>query len=286
LGDGASVRGILRSWPGGWRRASVMPDRHYAVEQSVPKPSRPTVQNGFIESLNGRLRDECLNIEIFFDLDDARTKIERWRTTTTPTGRTARLAIAHPKNSPTRYSVGPSPLSQSQKVRPKIEMRLPGASGDCNRKLAAFNTPPEATSGGGLALARRLPLSSRVADSAGAAVSARIEMVTRSTAARACQVPDHRPSRSDARISGASPLENDAETVPAITGCAQSFTTLTSIGVGNPVVVWKDDPSVVASRANAMACSRRRRAIACLPRSLLQRSPAGGPPVARSRPSI
>jgi len=41
-------------------------------------PGRP-VQNGFIESFNGRLRDECLNSEVFFDVNDAREKIERWR---------------------------------------------------------------------------------------------------------------------------------------------------------------------------------------------------------------
>src|SRR5271154_2543889 len=33
----------------------------------------------YIESFNGRLRDECLNGEIFFDLADARAKLERWR---------------------------------------------------------------------------------------------------------------------------------------------------------------------------------------------------------------
>lgn len=42
------------------------------------RPGRP-VQNGFIESFNGRLRDECLNGEIFFDLADARNKLEDWR---------------------------------------------------------------------------------------------------------------------------------------------------------------------------------------------------------------
>ena len=36
-------------------------------------------QNGYIESFNGRLRDECLNGEIFFGLADARKKLERWR---------------------------------------------------------------------------------------------------------------------------------------------------------------------------------------------------------------
>jgi integrase-like protein len=35
--------------------------------------------NGYVESFNGRLRDECLNVETFFDLSDVREKLERWR---------------------------------------------------------------------------------------------------------------------------------------------------------------------------------------------------------------
>jgi putative transposase len=54
----------------------------WAYENNVKldfiRPGKP-VQNGFIESFNGRLRDECLNLEVFFDLEDAREKIERWR---------------------------------------------------------------------------------------------------------------------------------------------------------------------------------------------------------------
>jgi len=49
-----------------------------AVKLDFIRPGKP-VQNGFIESFNGRLRDECLNLEVFFDLADARQKIERWR---------------------------------------------------------------------------------------------------------------------------------------------------------------------------------------------------------------
>jgi putative transposase len=33
-----------------------------------------------IESFNGRLRDECLNVEVFFTIIDVREKLERWRT--------------------------------------------------------------------------------------------------------------------------------------------------------------------------------------------------------------
>lgn len=41
------------------------------------RPGRP-VENGFIESFNGRLRDECLNVEWFSSLDDAREKLALW----------------------------------------------------------------------------------------------------------------------------------------------------------------------------------------------------------------
>jgi hypothetical protein len=36
------------------------------------------VENGYIESFNGRLRDECLNVEVFFTLADARRKLALW----------------------------------------------------------------------------------------------------------------------------------------------------------------------------------------------------------------
>ena len=41
-------------------------------------PGKPT-QNAFIESFNGTFRDECLNMHWFYNLDDARRKIESWR---------------------------------------------------------------------------------------------------------------------------------------------------------------------------------------------------------------
>jgi putative transposase len=42
------------------------------------RPGRP-VENSYIESFNGRLRDECLNMEVFFTLADARHKLALWR---------------------------------------------------------------------------------------------------------------------------------------------------------------------------------------------------------------
>ena len=41
-------------------------------------PGKPT-QNAFIESFNGRFRDECLNEHVFLTLAEARETIEAWR---------------------------------------------------------------------------------------------------------------------------------------------------------------------------------------------------------------
>ena len=45
---------------------------------SSTRTGRP-VENGFIESFNARLRDECLNVEWFVSLADARQKLTKFR---------------------------------------------------------------------------------------------------------------------------------------------------------------------------------------------------------------
>lgn len=47
------------------------------IEHEFIQPGKP-IQNAYIESFNGRLRDECLNENIFTDVEDARHKIEGW----------------------------------------------------------------------------------------------------------------------------------------------------------------------------------------------------------------
>jgi putative transposase len=42
------------------------------------QPGKP-IQNAFVESFNGRFRDECLNEHWFVTLSDARQRIENWR---------------------------------------------------------------------------------------------------------------------------------------------------------------------------------------------------------------
>ena len=48
------------------------------VQLQFIRPGKP-VENAFIESFNGRLRDECLNQHWFLSLRDAQRRIETWR---------------------------------------------------------------------------------------------------------------------------------------------------------------------------------------------------------------
>jgi putative transposase len=50
----------------------------HGVQLQFIRPGKP-VENAFIESFNGRLRDELLNGELFMGLLDARQKLEAWR---------------------------------------------------------------------------------------------------------------------------------------------------------------------------------------------------------------
>lgn len=48
------------------------------VELVFIRPGKP-IENCFVESFNGRFRDECLNAHWFLTLDDARRRIAAWR---------------------------------------------------------------------------------------------------------------------------------------------------------------------------------------------------------------
>lgn len=50
----------------------------HPAQRAPVEPGKPT-QNGHIESFNGKLRDECLNMEWFVSLQEARRLIETWR---------------------------------------------------------------------------------------------------------------------------------------------------------------------------------------------------------------
>ena len=59
-------------------RAFMAWAQSHGVRHILIQPGRP-MQNGYIESLNGRFRDECLNDHWFQTLHQARTAISDWR---------------------------------------------------------------------------------------------------------------------------------------------------------------------------------------------------------------
>lgn len=48
-----------------------------AIEHEFIHPGKP-IQNAYIESFKSRIRDECLNENVFVDIEDARRKIGTW----------------------------------------------------------------------------------------------------------------------------------------------------------------------------------------------------------------
>jgi putative transposase len=52
--------------------------KDHRVEWHYNAPGKP-MQNGYVESFNGRMRDELLNESLFFGLDHARSAIAEWR---------------------------------------------------------------------------------------------------------------------------------------------------------------------------------------------------------------
>lgn len=52
---------------------------HHGTRIDFSRPGKPT-DNAFIETFNGSLRDECLNIHWFETIAEARSLIEAWRT--------------------------------------------------------------------------------------------------------------------------------------------------------------------------------------------------------------
>jgi putative transposase len=51
---------------------------HHGTRIDFSRPGKPT-DNAFIESFNGSLRDECLNVHWFESIEHAKKVIERWR---------------------------------------------------------------------------------------------------------------------------------------------------------------------------------------------------------------
>ena len=59
-------------------RAFIAWTQRHGIEHLLIEPGRP-MQNGYIESFNGKFRDECLNEHWFQTLPQARAVVAAWR---------------------------------------------------------------------------------------------------------------------------------------------------------------------------------------------------------------
>lgn len=84
------------------------------VTLDFSRPGKPT-DNAFIESFNGRLRQECLSPNRFLCLEDARAKIEAWR---------AAYNKEHPHSALGYLAPGEFAASKAGEQRPKTPSKL------------------------------------------------------------------------------------------------------------------------------------------------------------------
>lgn len=94
----------------------------HGVRQRFIEPGKP-IQNAFVESFNGKFRDECLNEHWFLDVADARGIIERWRRCYNEERPHSALGNATPAEFAARVSGLRSPSAPSDRT---LE-----SSGDC-----------------------------------------------------------------------------------------------------------------------------------------------------------
>jgi transposase InsO family protein len=85
------------------------------------RPGKP-IENAYVESFNGKFRDECLNEHWFLSLVDAKTVIEGGASITTPSGRIAHSAVVRRTTLPGSLAglAGCRRLACRKNVHPRI----------------------------------------------------------------------------------------------------------------------------------------------------------------------
>lgn len=86
-------------------------------------------QNGFVESFNGRMRDELLNESLFFSLDHARQKLAAW---------TADYNTTRPHSAIGYQTLRPTPRTSTQQADPLRNGKLHG-SACCSHRAGRRN---------------------------------------------------------------------------------------------------------------------------------------------------
>lgn len=92
------------------------------------RPGKP-IENCFVESFNGKVRDECLNQHWFIDLADARLKIETWRLDYNQVRPHSSLGGVPPAGYAER--AGLQPTAPQSTSAPPVSPSHPGGSANC-----------------------------------------------------------------------------------------------------------------------------------------------------------
>ncbi|MBB6305611.1 transposase InsO family protein [Rhizobium leucaenae] len=88
--------------------------KDHKVDWHYIAPGKP-MQNGYVESFNGRMRDELLNESLFFGLDHARTAIAKWAEDYIISGRT-HPSVIRPRQATPGLSPQPAPTLRKMKA--------------------------------------------------------------------------------------------------------------------------------------------------------------------------
>jgi putative transposase len=100
----------------------------WKLELAYIQPGKP-VQNAYIESFNGKLRDECLNVNWFRNLWQARVRVEAWRKEYNSARPHSSLGYRTPEAFRKAYAPSPRSLELPQILAPiKATLRAPAAA--------------------------------------------------------------------------------------------------------------------------------------------------------------
>lgn len=109
----------------------------HCVDLQFIQPGKP-VQNAFIESFNGTMRNECLNEHWFLDLEDAKELIEAWRVD---------YNTQRPHSSLGGKTPGEFALAAQTPLRPRRYAALASAPSEPRDQPESIPSPNPATTG-------------------------------------------------------------------------------------------------------------------------------------------
>lgn len=93
------------------------------VKLSFIRPGKP-IENAYIESFNGKFRDECLNEHWWLSMSHARQTIEAWRIDYNTERPHSSLGWLTPKQFAEAHAAGNNPGSMAENIETKVSLKI------------------------------------------------------------------------------------------------------------------------------------------------------------------